>query len=220
MSDEGIVETWKNKDGKTIDAELIGFDRTTKRVHWKLPGNEEGSSLLDSLSYKSKWKALADPDVSYELGWLAGHYTKNEFTRVVPVFLFLAGGILALVALDYGCFRLGLFFVGRYSDRNFHAYLKQLLASIVTIVIVGLFMGLLAAFSLKPVSELTIEVSIGIAALLVTALVVSHHYEIGYGRGLGVMVLSRMTLKAAFAIASFSLAWTIDPLVLKPLGMI
>lgn len=218
-SEPGPVHTWKNSEGNKIKAELSGYNRKTKRIHWILPGNKEGSTPLASLNQKSKLDALLEPVVAEEAGWLAGYYFKNDPGSLFPLGLFLVIGIPALLTLDFLSFRFGLR-VYHFSDRNFSAYLKQLAAT--TVAAVAAIFACKIAFQYIPYQppNFIIGLAIGIFALLVGALILSRHYGVPAKYTAGVIFLGRLAFHALWVVVAYGVSWFIDPFVLEPLRMI
>lgn len=215
----GELWTWKSTENREIKAELVRYDRETKRVHWRMPDNSEGSSPLDSLSYRSKWHALCIPAVSHEAGWLAGWYTKRDPSSLTPFWLFLVFGILALILLDFLSFLLGAS-IFRISADNIPGYAKQIVGGL-AIWILG---SVVIAFAANQgVSQNTLSyagLALLVVATLVSANLVSTHYNCGMGKGLGVILLYRMACYAFLIVIFPFISWTIDPLFLEPLRMI
>lgn len=220
----GMMSEWMDKNGNSIEAEIIGYDFATKEVRWKLPNGSVAKSPLANLSNGSKWKALLLPgpiqdsaasrfptifgEDDIELTWVA----------VILFCVFL----LALTLADFLCFK----FAVRILDSPFRdlvAYLKLALVGFMFGILNQLILFLVSLANSEVFSNVMVVILFILSVFALLAVLVKH-YEISFPRSLGLMLLKQfflwITLTLFIWISTLIAYDDVDALVLRPLELI
>lgn len=228
---EGQQE-WTNREGRSMTAEIVGYDQITKTVAFRKVDGMVYRYPLEDIDFKGKVRVMGSPEFSRTLA----AWTPPLGILIGILMVWACVLLLLLFSMDLASTWGAAWLVAREPQfwKAFRLWVKIILLSISIAVVSGIVGGIYGAFSGSMEAALRGGTGVGFVFNLVQYVgcfvLVSGHYEIGFlrsvaflvanalGRGLGVLLLLAL-LYAVIEIEPISDLIFVKGF-LKPIGLV